>query len=63
MKKASIIFVFIFFVSSVLYPQKQLPESVQKQIQAYEINAIKSRNAGNESAAASYYNKMAFLFV
>ncbi len=62
MKKASIIFVFIFFVSSVLYPQKQLPESVQKQIQAYEINAIKSRNAGNESAAASYYNKMAFLY-
>jgi len=42
--------------------KKQLPEEVQGQIENYKVNAIKNRNAGNENAAATYLNKIAFLY-
>ena len=41
---------------------KQLPEDVQIQIKNYNTNAVKNRNIGNDNAASTYLNKIAFLY-
>jgi serine phosphatase RsbU (regulator of sigma subunit) len=41
---------------------KQLPDEVETQIKNLEVNAIKNRNAGNDNAAVTYLNKVAFLY-
>jgi len=42
--------------------KNQLPSEVEIQIENYKVNAIKNRNAGNDNAAATYLNKVAFLY-
>lgn len=57
-----------FICSSFLYApkancqQKKLPVEVSSQIDNYKVNAIKNRNIGNDNIAASYLNKIAFLY-
>ncbi len=55
----------IFFLMTGLNAsaqKKQLPDEVRTQIENYKVNAIKNRNAGNDNAAATYLNKIAFLY-
>jgi serine phosphatase RsbU (regulator of sigma subunit) len=54
--------VFTLVFVKLLSAQIQLPEDVERQIKHYKNTAIKNRNAGNDNAAASYLNKIAFLY-
>ncbi len=62
----AIYFMVVFFLSiickSAKSQDKQLPNEVEIQIENYKVNAIKNRNAGNDNAAATYLNKVAFLY-
>jgi len=57
----SIIFT-IIFSGQIFAQKKQLPENIASQINNYEMLAIKNMNSGNENVAASYYNKIAYLY-
>ena len=55
----------VFFSSfglNINAQNKELPQEVEIQIENFKVNAIKNRNAGNENAAATYLNKVAFLY-
>ncbi len=41
---------------------KKVPDEVQSQIDNYRTNAIKNRNVGDDNSAATYLNKIAFLY-
>ncbi len=64
--QAIIFIIAVLFLSFLWSPaksqKKQLPEDVEIQIKNYKVNAIKNRNAGNDNAAATYLNKVAFLY-
>ncbi|MCK9207502.1 MAG: SpoIIE family protein phosphatase [Salinivirgaceae bacterium] len=53
---------FCFTIDSSKAQRKQLPEEVKTQIENYKVNAIKNRNLGDDNAAASYLNKIAYLY-
>jgi serine phosphatase RsbU (regulator of sigma subunit) len=55
-------FIVILFLQHIFAQKKQLPENVASQINNYEMLAIKNMNSGNENTAASYYNKIAYLY-
>ncbi len=61
-KRTITILSILFLIVQASPAQKQLPESVEKQIENYKVNAIKNRNVGNDNAAASYLNKIAYLY-
>jgi len=52
----------MFFSFEGYSQTKQLPEEVENQIENFKVNAIKNRNIGNENAAATYLNQIAFLY-
>ncbi len=55
--------VFVLFTGlSVKAQSKQIPDEVQIQIDNYRVNAIKNRNLGNDNAAVTYLNKIAYLY-
>lgn len=56
------LFLLMIEANSLKAQNKQLPDEVEMQIENYKVNAIKNRNAGNENAAATYLNKVAFLY-
>ncbi|PKP10538.1 MAG: hypothetical protein CVU09_06355 [Bacteroidetes bacterium HGW-Bacteroidetes-4] len=49
-------------VSNAFSQTKKLPEDVYIQIDNFKNNAIKNRNLGNDNAAATYLNKIAYLY-
>ena len=53
---------FTFMIVIGYSQDKKLPEQVQIQVNNYTNNAIKNRNVGNDNAAASYLNKIAYLY-
>ncbi|MBI9067221.1 MAG: tetratricopeptide repeat protein [Salinivirgaceae bacterium] len=57
-----IILLSLFFTNSAQAQSKKLPEQVQIQIDNYKNNAFKNRNIGNDNAAATYLNKIAYLY-
>lgn len=57
-----ILLVYIGLWNPAASQKKQLPEDVEIQIKNLEVNAIKNRNAGNDNAAVTYLNKVAFLY-
>ena len=67
MRTNSITFLLLLFLLSIISipmhaQKKQLPEGVEIQIDNFKVNAIKNRNAGNDNAASTYLNKIAFLY-
>lgn len=53
----------LFLLVSPTFSQtKKLPEDVYIQIDNFKNNAIKNRNLGNDNAAATYLNKIAYLY-
>lgn len=57
-----IVIMFSICNNSIFAQSKELPEEVEIQIENFKVNAIKNRNAGNDNAAATYLNKVAFLY-
>jgi serine phosphatase RsbU (regulator of sigma subunit) len=57
-----IILLFFSQTLSVWGQNKKIPEDVQIQIDNFKNNAIKNRNVGNDNAAATYLNKIAYLY-
>lgn len=53
---------FSITINQVMGQKKQLPDEVKIQIDNFKVNAIKNRNVGNENAAATYLNKIAYLY-
>ncbi len=53
---------FLLQVIPAVSQKKQLPEEVKIQIDNFKVNAIKNRNVGNDNAAATYLNKIAYLY-
>lgn len=49
-------------INPMVSQNKTLPNNVQLQIDNYTTTAIKSHNAGNQTDAATLYNKIAYLY-
>lgn len=62
LRNITALLILVLFTNTIFSQGKQLPNEVEMQIENYKVNAIKNRNAGNENAAATYLNKVAFLY-